>query len=299
MIVEPMAGDRVEDNLNPVGRAYYGFSTFLCTPASLSQEVGLALGAQAGEARIGDVVVGRRVHAASGAPPRRRSTSCSKPGREHYDRPRGPERHRDPGARCPTSRASSSATGSGSTGSLRARRARRSCSCPRGRSCTRAVEGPDPLPRAPLSRRRRSTAAATGSPTARPRSAAYASTEFVADAVAVLDAAGVERRPSRGLSMGGVARAAARRGAPRARRGVVAHRATVPSLVPSRLDRARAVRRRARRRYEGWAKYNRHYWLRDYRGFLEFFFGEIFPEPHSTKQIEDCVAWGLDTTPRR
>ena len=49
-------GDRVEDNLNPVGRAYYGFSTLLCTPASLSQEVGLALGAQAGEARIRDVV---------------------------------------------------------------------------------------------------------------------------------------------------------------------------------------------------------------------------------------------------
>jgi SAM-dependent methyltransferase len=56
MIVEPFAGDRVEENLNPVGRAYYGFSTLLCTPASLSQEVGLALGAQAGEARIRDVV---------------------------------------------------------------------------------------------------------------------------------------------------------------------------------------------------------------------------------------------------
>ncbi len=56
MIVEPMAGDRVEDNLNPVGRAYYAFSTLLCTPASLSQETGLALGAQAGEARIADVV---------------------------------------------------------------------------------------------------------------------------------------------------------------------------------------------------------------------------------------------------
>ncbi len=56
MIVEPNAGDRVEDNLNPVGRAYYSFSTLLCTPASLSQEVGLALGAQAGEARIRDVV---------------------------------------------------------------------------------------------------------------------------------------------------------------------------------------------------------------------------------------------------
>jgi SAM-dependent methyltransferase len=57
MIVEPHAGDRIEDNLNPVGRAYYAFSTLLCTPASLSQEVGLALGAQAGEARIRDVVV--------------------------------------------------------------------------------------------------------------------------------------------------------------------------------------------------------------------------------------------------
>jgi len=56
MIVEPNAGDRVEDNLNPVGRTYYGFSTLLCTPASLSQDVGLALGAQAGEARIRDVV---------------------------------------------------------------------------------------------------------------------------------------------------------------------------------------------------------------------------------------------------
>ena len=56
MIVEPAAGDRVEDNLNPVGRAYYGFSTLLCTPASLSQDVGLALGAQAGEARLRDVV---------------------------------------------------------------------------------------------------------------------------------------------------------------------------------------------------------------------------------------------------
>jgi len=56
LVVEPMAGDHVQDNLNPVGRAYYGFSTLLCTPASLSQEVGLALGTQAGPARIRDVV---------------------------------------------------------------------------------------------------------------------------------------------------------------------------------------------------------------------------------------------------
>lgn len=56
MIVEPFANDRVEDNLNPIGRVFYSASTLLCTPASLDQEVGLALGAQAGEARMRDVV---------------------------------------------------------------------------------------------------------------------------------------------------------------------------------------------------------------------------------------------------
>ena len=56
MIVEPMAGDSLSENLNPVGRAYYGFSTMICTPASLSQEVGLALGAQAGERRLREVL---------------------------------------------------------------------------------------------------------------------------------------------------------------------------------------------------------------------------------------------------
>jgi SAM-dependent methyltransferase len=56
MVVEPFAGDAVEDNLNPVGRVFYSASTLICTPASRSQEVGLALGAQAGEARIRDVV---------------------------------------------------------------------------------------------------------------------------------------------------------------------------------------------------------------------------------------------------
>jgi 2-polyprenyl-3-methyl-5-hydroxy-6-metoxy-1,4-benzoquinol methylase len=56
MIVEPFAGDNVADNLNPVGRVFYSASTLLCTPASLSQEMGLALGAQAGEARMRQVV---------------------------------------------------------------------------------------------------------------------------------------------------------------------------------------------------------------------------------------------------
>jgi SAM-dependent methyltransferase len=56
MIVEPYAGDQLEDNLNPVGRVFYSASTLVCTPASRDQEVGLALGAQAGEARLRDVV---------------------------------------------------------------------------------------------------------------------------------------------------------------------------------------------------------------------------------------------------
>jgi SAM-dependent methyltransferase len=56
MLVEPFANDRVQDNLNLVGRVFYSVSTLVCTPASLSQEVGLALGAQAGEARLADVL---------------------------------------------------------------------------------------------------------------------------------------------------------------------------------------------------------------------------------------------------
>lgn len=58
MIVEPYAGDRVEENLNPIGRAYYAASTLICTPCSLAQDVGLALGAQAGEARMRSIVTG-------------------------------------------------------------------------------------------------------------------------------------------------------------------------------------------------------------------------------------------------
>jgi len=56
MIVEPFANDSLEENLNPVGRAFYAFSTMLCTPCSLNQEVGLALGAQAGEKRLKEVI---------------------------------------------------------------------------------------------------------------------------------------------------------------------------------------------------------------------------------------------------
>jgi SAM-dependent methyltransferase len=56
MLVEPFAGDSLADNLNPVGRLYYSASTMICTPGSLAQEVGLALGAQAGQARLAEVL---------------------------------------------------------------------------------------------------------------------------------------------------------------------------------------------------------------------------------------------------
>jgi hypothetical protein len=56
LIVEPFAGEAVADNLNPVGRAYYGFSTYLCVPNALAQDGRYALGAQAGEAALGEIV---------------------------------------------------------------------------------------------------------------------------------------------------------------------------------------------------------------------------------------------------
>jgi SAM-dependent methyltransferase len=56
MLIEPFADDDISGNLNPVGAAYYGFSTLLCTPSSLSQDIGTALGAQAGEARLREIV---------------------------------------------------------------------------------------------------------------------------------------------------------------------------------------------------------------------------------------------------
>ena len=58
MLIEPFANDDLADNLNPVGAAYYGFSTLLCTPSSLAQNVGTAIGAQAGQARLRDIVTG-------------------------------------------------------------------------------------------------------------------------------------------------------------------------------------------------------------------------------------------------
>jgi pimeloyl-ACP methyl ester carboxylesterase len=118
---------------------------------------------------------------------------------------------------------------------------------------------------------------------------------FASDALAVMDATGTERAVLVSLSLG-------------AQRGLLLA-AEHPERVDSAVFICPAVplgQRPQPRVYlwdkeldtdEGWAKYNRYYWLRDYRGFLEFFFSQMFTEPHSTKPIEDCVGWGLDTTP--
>ena len=124
----------------------------------------------------------------------------------------------------------------------------------------------------------------------------YGEREFAADALAVMDATATDRAVLVSLSLG-------------AQRGLILaaeHPARVEGSVficPS-VPLGEPPFERAAKRWdedtgsdEGWDRYNRHSWLRDYRGFLEFFFSRMFNEPHSTKPREDCVAWGLETTP--
>jgi pimeloyl-ACP methyl ester carboxylesterase/predicted glycosyltransferase len=126
--------------------------------------------------------------------------------------------------------------------------------------------------------------------------AAYAQTEFVADALAVLDATETDRAAIVGFSLGG--QRALLLAADHADR--VSEAAFIGPSVPIAPPHSYRVLTSFDEELdtdEGWAKYNRHYWLRDYPGFVEFFVTEIFKEPHSTKQIEDGVKWALETTP--
>ena len=124
----------------------------------------------------------------------------------------------------------------------------------------------------------------------RPQAAeAYLDREYVDDAVAVLDATGVDRTVIVGLSMGGRHALQLAAWYPERAAGVVAFGAALPWPIPPDFAEPKDS-------YQGWEKANLHYWLADYCGWVEFFMSQVFTEPHSTKQREDGVAWGLETT---
>ena len=126
--------------------------------------------------------------------------------------------------------------------------------------------------------------------------ASYTENEFGADTIAVLDATGTEQAVLIGFSCGALWALQVAADHPTRVLGVVTISPAVP-LAP--LDGERNIHAfdEPTEATEGWAKYNRHYWDRDYEGFLSFFFGRMFTEAHSTKAIEDGVGWGLETDP--
>jgi pimeloyl-ACP methyl ester carboxylesterase/predicted glycosyltransferase len=122
---------------------------------------------------------------------------------------------------------------------------------------------------------------------------AYSRWEFVEDGRAVLDATGADTALLGGLCHGGGSALMLAAKYPAAALGVFAIAPYVPMLAPSHPHYLQFSFDERLETEEGWAKCNAHYWRRDYRGFLEFFFSHQLPEPHSTKQLEDCVEWGL------
>jgi pimeloyl-ACP methyl ester carboxylesterase/predicted glycosyltransferase len=125
---------------------------------------------------------------------------------------------------------------------------------------------------------------------------AYAETEFAADALAVMDATSTARAVLVSLSLGAVRALMIAGEHPERVAGAVFIGPTLP-LTPVHAERKVYAFDEEYAATEGWAKYNRHYWRKDYGDFLQFFCSRMFTEPHSTKQIEDCVGWGLETSP--
>ncbi|TME21311.1 MAG: alpha/beta hydrolase, partial [Chloroflexi bacterium] len=126
----------------------------------------------------------------------------------------------------------------------------------------------------------------------------YADEEFAADALAVMDDSETASAALVALSAG--SRWALLMAAEHPERvGSVVFIGPAVPLAPWTpfWNAARAAFDEKFDEHVDWMKYNADYWLRDHRGFLEFFFGRVFVEPHSTKPIEDTVRWGLDTTP--
>jgi pimeloyl-ACP methyl ester carboxylesterase len=131
-----------------------------------------------------------------------------------------------------------------------------------------------------------------------PDPASYSEEEYAEDTLAVMDASGTERAVVVSLSMGAQRSLLLADAEPERVLGLV-FVAPAVRLVPAHTARDLYEARFLEEldTDEGWAKMNAHYWRRDYRGFLQHFFENAFIEPHSTKQIEDAVGWGLETDP--
>jgi len=125
---------------------------------------------------------------------------------------------------------------------------------------------------------------------------AYDAVEFAEDAAAVMDAAGVEAAVVAGISLGSLYALHLAVRHPERVLAAMLVGSTIPFIAPPDPARAAYAWDEELDTDEGWAKYNKHFWLRDYDAFLEYFIGQIFPEPHSTKQIEDMIAFGHDTS---
>jgi pimeloyl-ACP methyl ester carboxylesterase/predicted glycosyltransferase len=123
----------------------------------------------------------------------------------------------------------------------------------------------------------------------------YVEEEFADDALAVMDATGTERAMVVSLSRGAERSLLLAAGHPERVDGLVFIAPALP--IASAMPRALAAQEFEvpRETYDGWEKWNRHYWLENYQDFLEFFFSQVFTEPHSTKPHEDAVGWGLET----
>ncbi len=126
---------------------------------------------------------------------------------------------------------------------------------------------------------------------------AYVEQEFADDALAVMDATSTDGAVLVSLSRGAERSLLLAAGHPERVAGQVfiAPALPLPPAAP-RADAARMFEERGDS-YDGWQKWNSHYWLEHYEDFVEFFMAQIFTEPHSTKQREDAVGWGLETDP--
>jgi pimeloyl-ACP methyl ester carboxylesterase/predicted glycosyltransferase len=128
---------------------------------------------------------------------------------------------------------------------------------------------------------------------------AYDFREFVGDTIAVMDALAVERAILVGICVSAYQALLVAALHPDRVQGVVAFGPWALDGLAPLPEKADAIERfdEEREDEDGWAKRNRHYWLRDWRGYVEFFFGQLVPEPHSTKLVEDLVSFACDSTP--